>query len=106
MSTLAQLMVGLAIIYIIVRRFLAYQTLRGIKNVTDTAPADIKNHISDAQSALQKSMMEDKVALHNRLSYINAKTDSVARDVRDVYRRRSGAAGSASGTDRSDVCAT
>lgn len=88
MSTLAQLMVGLAIIYIVVRCFFAYQTLRGIKNVTDTAPADIKNHISDAQSALQKSMMEDKVALHNRLSDINAKTDSMARDVRDIMKER------------------
>lgn len=87
-NILMLVMVLAAIIYVLVRWFFTNKTLRGIKDVTDTAPADIKNHISDAQSALQKSMMEDKVALHNRLSDINAKTDSMARDVRDIMKER------------------
>lgn len=88
MGTLAQLMVGLAIIYIIVRRFLAYQTLRGIKNVTDTAPENVKKHIDGVQKNVEKHIDGAQMKLWERLSDINAKTDSVARDVRDIMKER------------------
>ena len=58
--------------------------IRSIKQVADTAPKDIKNHIDAANAEISKSMVENKVVL----AQIETRTEGIAQHLTAVMANR------------------